>query len=122
MATWTTTKHFEFEAAHRLPGHEGKCQHMHGHTYKVEVTCERASLTESGPARGMVLDFGTMKEAWRALDEQLDHKVLNDIPGLENPTAENLAKYIYGQLFPLLDHLVEVKVWETSSSCATYRA
>jgi len=112
-------KAFSFDAAHRLtrvpPEHP--CGRMHGHTYTVTVTIEG----EVSPETGWVLDFGEIKAACAPLRKQLDHACLNDIAGLENPTAELLARWIYERLAPRLPLLVEVSVQETPTSWAAYR-
>src|SRR3954469_11219387 len=80
-------KEFTFEAAHRLPfvpeGH--KCARLHGHSFRVEVHVGG----EVGAESGWIMDFGDIKAAFKPLDDQLDHRYLNDVPGLENPTSEN---------------------------------
>lgn len=107
-----------FEAAHRLPhvpeGH--KCGRMHGHSYRVVVT-----LTGDVGVNGFVRDFAVVKAAWGDLHGQLDHQTLNDVVGLENPTAEVLAEWIFGQLVLALPELTSVAVWETEKCSATYR-
>ena len=89
-------KEFTFEAAHRLPrvpaGH--KCSRLHGHSYRVEVRVRGAA----DPELGWVVDFAELKRAWAPLDEVLDHHYLNDVPGLENPTSEVLARWIWARL------------------------
>jgi 6-pyruvoyltetrahydropterin/6-carboxytetrahydropterin synthase len=120
MMPWTITKEFHFEAAHNLPNHEGKCRSMHGHTYKVHVTLGNTALYETGPMKGMVTDFGVVKEAWKSVDAALDHRVLNEVEGLKNPTAERIAEWIFHHLDGLLDGLKSVTVWETPTSCAVY--
>lgn len=106
-----------FEAAHQLPhvppGH--KCGRMHGHSYRV-------SLTLTGPVndKGWVRDFAEVKAAWNDLHGQLDHHTLNDVPGLENPTAEVLAEWIFLQLVGRLPELASVTIWETEKCSATY--
>jgi 6-pyruvoyltetrahydropterin/6-carboxytetrahydropterin synthase len=113
-------KEFTFEAAHRLPNlpPEHKCSRLHGHSYnvKVEVT---------GPLQedfGWVVDFGDIKSAWRELDEALDHRYLNEIPGLENPTSEVLSIWIWDRLKGNLAGLLSaVTVQETCTSGCTYR-
>jgi 6-pyruvoyltetrahydropterin/6-carboxytetrahydropterin synthase len=116
MEIW---KEFAFEAAHRLPhvpaGH--KCARLHGHSFRVEVHVEGA-LTEP---EGWVMDFGDLKAAWKPLDEALDHRYLNDIPGLENPTSEVLARWIWERLRPALPGLTEIVVRETCTSGCRYR-
>ena len=87
----TIAKRFTFDAAHRVPtmpeGH--KCRRMHGHTYEVEIV-----LRGHVPASGILLDYGDIAEAWRPIGEALDHRTLNDIPGLEVPTTEVLVGWI----------------------------
>jgi len=113
MTTVTIAKKFDFDAAHFLPlvedGH--KCKRMHGHTYVVEVIC-------AGPLdhRGMVLDYAEIAAAWKSLDALLDHRVLNEVPGLENPTTEVLAPWIVERLAPLIRQLVAVRVYESSTT------
>ena len=111
-------KAFTLESAHRLPnvppGH--KCARVHGHSFRVE-------LHVSGPVDqhlGWVMDFADVKAAFEPLFRQLDHHYLNDVPGLENPTSENLAKWIWQQLKPTLPQLSAVVVHETCTSGARY--
>ena len=112
-------REFTFEAAHRLPkvpeGH--KCGRLHGHSYRVQL----AVSGEVDPVLGWVMDFGDIKEAWRPLEAVLDHYLLNEIPGLENPTSENLAAWIWERLYSLLPGLSAVTVRETCTSGCTYR-
>ena len=110
---------FSFEAAHRLPnapeGH--KCTRLHGHSYRVELVCEG----EADPATGWLVDFGEIKRAFAPLHEQLDHRYLNEIDGLENPTAENLARWIWVRLKPHLATLAQVNIVETCTARCEYR-
>jgi 6-pyruvoyltetrahydropterin/6-carboxytetrahydropterin synthase len=112
-------KIFTIEAAHRLPnvppGH--KCARLHGHSFRVE-------LHVSGPLdphTGWVMDFADIKTAFLPIYERLDHHYLNDIEGLENPTSERLAAWIWEQLKPSLPALSEVVVHETCTSGCRYR-
>jgi 6-pyruvoyltetrahydropterin/6-carboxytetrahydropterin synthase len=109
---------FTFEAAHRLPnvpaGH--KCARLHGHSYQVELHVQGAV----DPATGWVMDFAEMKRAFAPLYELLDHNYLNDIDGLQNPTSEVLARWIWQRLAAELP-LSAVSVRETCSSGCTYR-
>ena len=112
-------KTFTLESAHRLPhvpaGH--KCARLHGHSFRVEVHV-------SGPVdpqQGWVMDFADLKAAFAPLYAQLDHQYLNDVPGLENPTSENLARWIWLRLKPALPALSEVAVHETCTSGCRYR-
>jgi 6-pyruvoyltetrahydropterin/6-carboxytetrahydropterin synthase len=113
------TKEYRFEAAHRLPrvppGH--KCARIHGHSYKVEVVV-RGPID---PATGWLIDFGVIDEAWADLHALLDHQNLNDVPGLENSTCENIAVYLWRALRPRIEVLGAVTVWETADSKCTYR-
>lgn len=113
------TKTFDFEAAHWLPtfpeGH--KCRRLHGHSFKVDVVVEG----EVDEAQGYLMDFGEMKRVIEPVRERLDHYLLNDIEGLENPTAEMLAKWVWEQLRPGLGMLAVVRVRETCTSAAEYR-
>lgn len=111
-------KTFTLEAAHRLPnvpqGH--KCARLHGHSFGVEIHV-RGPLQEK---TGWVLDFADIKEAFQPLFELLDHNYLNDIEGLENPTSENLAKWLWQHLRPTLPLLSKVIVRETCTSGCIY--
>ncbi len=113
-------KEFSIEAAHRLPnlppGH--KCSRLHGHSFKVRITVAGARREPEG----WVMDFAAIGAAFEPLFDQLDHQYLNDIEGLENPTSENLAIWIWDRLKPVLPELTEVEVRETCTSGCRYRA
>ena len=113
------TKEYRFEAAHRLPcvpeGH--KCSRLHGHSYKIEVEVKGAVNADSG----WLVDYAVLDDAWAVLHARLDHRCLNDVPGLENSTSENLAIYIWNELRPKLPQLTAVSVWETHDGKCTYR-
>jgi 6-pyruvoyltetrahydropterin/6-carboxytetrahydropterin synthase len=112
-------KEFRFEAAHRLPnvpaGH--RCARLHGHSFRVEIHV-RGDVDETV---GWVCDFADLKTAFEPLYKQLDHYYLNDVPGLENPTSEILARWIWERLEPTLPGLSSVVVKETCTSGAIYR-
>ena len=112
-------KQFTLEAAHRLPnvpsGH--KCARLHGHSFRVELRVSG----EPDPRTGWVMDFSDIKAAFAPLHAQLDHHYLNDVPGLENPTSERLAAWIWERLQPALPLLSEVVVHETCTSGCRYR-
>jgi 6-pyruvoyltetrahydropterin/6-carboxytetrahydropterin synthase len=112
-------KEFHFEAAHRLPnvpaGH--KCARLHGHSFQVRLSVSG----EAAEPSGWVMDFGDLKAAFKPLLEQLDHYYLNDIAGLENPTSENIARWIWERLQPQLPGLCAVEVRETCTSGCIYR-
>ncbi len=112
-------KEFVFDAAHYLPNvpPDHKCARMHGHTYRVRI-CLSGSLD---PHLGWVDDFATIKKYWKPLEDRLDHYVINDIPGLENPTAEHIAIWIWRHLAPDLTKLARVEVYETPTSGVVYR-
>lgn len=128
------TKHIEFCYGHRLLNYDGKCRHLHGHNGRVEVDIQ----TDKLDARGMVHDFSDIKEAIKNwIDETLDHRMLlhKDDPILpilkqrgelfytmdENPTAENIARLIFNHARKTGLPVVEVRLWETPTSYATYR-
>ncbi len=112
-------KEFTFEAAHRLPnvppGH--KCARLHGHSFRIELHVQ-------GPedsSLGWVMDFGDIKAAFQPLLDKLDHYYLNEIEGLENPTSERLAQWIWQRLIPRLPILSQVVVRETCTTGCIYR-
>lgn len=111
-------KVFTLEAAHRLPnvppGH--KCARLHGHSFQVEVHVSGTPGAESG----WIMDFGDLKAAFAPLYAQLDHHYLNDIPGLENPTSEMLAIWIWDRLAPTLPGLSAIVIRETCTSGCRY--
>jgi 6-pyruvoyltetrahydropterin/6-carboxytetrahydropterin synthase len=111
-------REFTFEAAHRLPnvpdGH--KCARLHGHSYRVQVHVQG----DVDPAAGWVMDFSEIKKAFQPLRDQLDHYYLNEVPGLENPTSEVLARWIWDRLIGQLP-LSAVTVRETCTSGCVYR-
>jgi 6-pyruvoyltetrahydropterin/6-carboxytetrahydropterin synthase len=111
-------REFTFEAAHRLPGvPEGhKCRRLHGHSFRVEVHVGG----EVDPEAGWVMDFAELKAAFAPLHDQLDHRYLNEVPGLANPTSEVLARWIWDRLTGALP-LTAVVVRETCTSGVVYR-
>ena len=115
----TLFKDFTFEAAHHLPhvpaGH--KCGRLHGHSFMV-----RLEITgEVDPHTGWIMDFAELKAAFKPTYDRLDHYYLNDIPGLENPTSEVLAKWIWDQMKPLVPLLSAVMLKETCTAGCVYR-
>ena len=107
-----------FSSAHSLRGYKGKCEDLHGHNWKVEVTLESAKLDKIG----LLLDFHELKNKLNAILEKLDHKYLNNLAYFKkvNPTSENIAKFIYVSLKPKVKHLKSVTVWESHNSSASY--
>lgn len=111
-------KVFQIEAAHFLPHvpEDHKCRRIHGHSFQIEIHV-------SGPVEksaGWVMDFADIKQAFEPLYRQLDHHFLNEVPGLENPTSENLACWIWERLQPSLPLLSKVVIRETCTSGCIY--
>lgn len=111
-------REFTFEAAHRLTHvpHEHKCARLHGHSYRVEIHV----AGPVGEHTGWVMDFQEIKDAFAPLHDKLDHRYLNEVDGLDNPTSENLARWIWHRLADTLS-LCEVVVRETCTSGCAYR-
>jgi 6-pyruvoyltetrahydropterin/6-carboxytetrahydropterin synthase len=111
-------KEFKFDAAHRLTkvdkGH--KCGNLHGHTFVVEVHLEG----EVDPSKGWILDFTVLGDAVEPIIDQLDHAVLNDIEGLDNPTSESLSVWFWGKLKPQLPLLYQIVIKESPTSGCVY--
>jgi 6-pyruvoyltetrahydropterin/6-carboxytetrahydropterin synthase len=133
------TRTFEFDAAHRLPLHDGKCRRLHGHRYKVEVTVRGSIVLDDGPEHGMVMDFARIDVACDKIKDRLDHRtmLLSTDPLCEvlemhdpealvalsyTPTAENLALHFAYELIGALPEVqvAEVTVWETPRGRATW--
>lgn len=113
-------KTFAFEAAHRLPRlpETHKCFRLHGHSFRVEI----AVAGRVDPALGWLIDYAEVGDAFEPLRRLLDHSLLNEIPGLENATSENLARYIWDGLSPRLRGLLAaVTIHETCAARCTYR-
>ena len=110
---------FKFEAAHKLPrvpeGH--KCARLHGHSFKIEL----AIAGPVNPDTGWFIDFGDLYDAWKPLYEVLDHHYLNEVPGLENPTSEVLAKGVWDRMKKVIPSLDQVTVFETCDARCEYR-
>ncbi|OAA30033.1 6-pyruvoyl tetrahydropterin synthase [Kosmotoga arenicorallina S304] len=112
------TKEFSFDAAHNLIRYHGKCEKLHGHTYKLRVT-----VAGKPDSEGMVIDFIELKEVVRnEILRHLDHSYINEI--IEQPTAENIAKWIFDRLKHLINDehrkLHEITLWETPTSFVRY--
>ncbi len=115
-----------FAAGHFLRNYRGKCENLHGHNYKVEVTLAGRELD----AAGLLLDFVEVKRLLRELAERFDHKLLNDVPPFDqlNPTAETIARHFYEELKRALEgtphrdrvRVARVRVWETETTSAAY--
>lgn len=119
---WTIEKEFRFEASHQLPHHDGKCRRLHGHSWKGRLICRSNSLQNSGPQRGMVIDFARLSEVVQPLvTEYLDHWHLNESLQMENPTAEEIARWIYNRVKAKLPELTSVVIEETCTSRCEYQ-
>jgi 6-pyruvoyltetrahydropterin/6-carboxytetrahydropterin synthase len=114
----TIVKEMRFEAAHHLPntpeGH--KCRRMHGHSFR----CEIHFTGKVDPRTGWIRDFADLTEAFAPLMSQLDHNLLNEVPGLDNPTSENIAAWIWARLAPKLGGLTTIVIHETCTSRCVY--
>lgn len=112
-------KVFQVEAAHFLPNvpADHKCRRMHGHSFRIEVHVNGPVGEDSG----WVMDFADLKRAFQPLFDQLDHHCLNDIEGLDNPTSENLARWVWQRLQPALPGLSKVIVQETCNAGCVFR-
>jgi 6-pyruvoyltetrahydropterin/6-carboxytetrahydropterin synthase len=112
-------KEFTFEAAHRLPRvpADHKCSRLHGHSFRVTVHI----AGDVDPATGWVLDFAEISGAVAPIVDRLDHRYLNDIDGLDNPTSESIAVWLWERIDDRLDGLAAVSVAETCTTGCTYR-
>jgi len=114
---------YGFAAGHALRGYKGKCENVHGHNYKVQVTIAGEQLNPAG----LLMDFVDLRAAVKAVAERLDHRFLNDLPPFDqiNPSAENLARYFWEEVEPRVRtqglRVDAVTVWETDATSATYR-
>jgi len=112
-------KVFKFDAAHRLPnaGEGHRCSELHGHSFSVEIHIKGPV----DPHSGWIMDFADIDKAFMPLHDKLDHKYLNDIDGLSNPTSENIAMWIWKHLRPKLPQLCSIVVQESPESGCIYR-
>jgi 6-pyruvoyltetrahydropterin/6-carboxytetrahydropterin synthase len=109
---------FRFEAAHRLPNvrPQHRCYRMHGHSYRMEVTLAGSI----DPHTGFVVDFFEIQNELSHLIARLDHQCLNEIEGLENPTSENIAMWLWDRAKPQLPQLCAIRLYETADSWVDY--
>lgn len=109
-----------FAAAHFLKGYPGQCKNLHGHTWKLEITIQSATLDDIG----VVMDFKVLKPRLNEFLKRLDHGCLNDLPEFErsNPTTENIARYIYREFAAECQpfKIKQVRVWESDNASVTY--
>jgi 6-pyruvoyltetrahydropterin/6-carboxytetrahydropterin synthase len=112
-------KTFQFEAAHLLPRlpKSHKCRRLHGHSFKVDIVVSG----ELDPKLGWVMDYARITELFKPIWEKLDHRYLNEVPGLENPTSENIAIWVWNKLKPKFPLLIEVTIAETCTAKCVYR-
>lgn len=120
MKTIEISRDFRFEAAHLLPnvpdGH--KCKRLHGHSFRFTV-CLKGEMVQD---KGWLMDYGDIKKIVKPIiDDFLDHRYLNEVEGLENPTSENLAIWIWNKLKPRLPLLYKIIVNETCNTACVYR-
>ncbi|HEY8540813.1 MAG TPA: 6-carboxytetrahydropterin synthase QueD [Pseudothermotoga sp.] len=113
------SRDFKFDAAHKLERYHGKCESLHGHTYKLRVTLRGEPNEE-----GMIIDFLELKDVVKSeILDQLDHSYLNEI--IDQPTAENIARWIWNKLkIKFMNErytLYEITVWESEDTFVTYR-
>jgi 6-pyruvoyltetrahydropterin/6-carboxytetrahydropterin synthase len=110
---------FTFDSAHKLPKvpKEHKCGRLHGHTFNIQVHVSGPI----DPKSGWVVDFGDLKALVNPLVDQLDHNYLNEIKGLENPTSENIARWLWERIKPKLPILTKIVVQESPRSGASYQ-
>jgi 6-pyruvoyltetrahydropterin/6-carboxytetrahydropterin synthase len=109
-------RRFDFQTAHRLPKHPGKCRDLHGHSYELFVEVDRPV----DPETGMAIDFGDLKRIVKEhVVDSLDHKYANDL--MENPTAEVMSVWIWNRLVEPLPGLKEVQLFETRNCSVVYR-
>jgi len=108
-----------FSSAHHLLNYEGKCENVHGHNWRVEITIAGENLDKSG----MLVDFKILKKILNEAVEELDHKNLNDLEAFmeTSPSSENIARYLFEELHEKLPLLKQVSVWETEKAKATYK-
>ncbi len=109
---------FRFEAAHRLPNvpQTHRCYRLHGHTYRVEIQLDGPV----DPHTGFVADFLELEASVGKLLDQLDHRYLNEVPGLDNPSSENIAIWIFDRIKPGVPVLSSVRVYENEDCWAEY--
>jgi 6-pyruvoyltetrahydropterin/6-carboxytetrahydropterin synthase len=112
-------KEFMFEAAHRLPNlpAEHKCGRLHGHSFRIVIHVSG----DLDADKGWVMDFADVRAAFSPILDQIDHQYLNDIDGLENPTSEVIAKWVWERLHPYLPQLSKIELHETCTAGCIYR-
>lgn len=119
MSKMEIFKEFMFEAAHRLPNlpAEHKCGRLHGHSFRIVIHVSG----DLDADKGWVMDFADVRAAFSPILDQIDHQYLNDIDGLENPTSEVIAKWVWERLHPYLPQLSKIELHETCTAGCIYR-
>jgi 6-pyruvoyltetrahydropterin/6-carboxytetrahydropterin synthase len=118
---WVLQKEFKFEAAHRLPLHDGKCARLHGHSWVGVVHVKGSEIIGKGPKTGMVMDYGDISAILAPIVETyLDHQFLNETLKGIYPTSEELAHWLYHELKDKISGLVAVEIRETCTASCTY--
>ncbi|MDD6401039.1 MAG: 6-carboxytetrahydropterin synthase QueD [Lachnospiraceae bacterium] len=136
---YTLTTNASFDSAHFLLGYEGKCSNIHGHRWKVEIEVGKSSLEEAGQNRGMIIDFSDFKQDLKKIVDAMDHCLIIEKNSLKaktlealleenfkiievdfRPTAENFAKFFYGEMTKKNYNIVKATVYETPNNCASY--
>ncbi len=118
---WLLSKEFTFEASHQLMHHDGKCARLHGHSWKGFVYVKGDTLQVNGCKQGMIMDYSEIKAVLSPIvNDFLDHWHLNDRLQMENPTSENVAKWIYEQMELAGLPVVAVRIDETCTSRCVY--
>lgn len=121
MPKFTLKKEFTFEAAHKLPHHDGKCQRLHGHSWRARIVVGGDVLEVGGPKAGMLMDFAEVSRVVKPIVEDvLDHHYLNESLQMENPTSEAIACWLYYRLRSDIPGLIAVEVDETCTSSCCY--
>jgi 6-pyruvoyltetrahydropterin/6-carboxytetrahydropterin synthase len=122
---WTLSKAFRFEASHVLTHHDGKCARLHGHSWNGEVFVAGSVLHTDGPRKNMLIDYADLKAVLRIIEDELDHRHLNDVLGTDSPTSEFVAAWVFhriGQLsVPIGSMLSAVSIDETCTSSCIYQ-
>ena len=136
---YTLTTNASFDSAHFLLGYEGKCSNIHGHRWKVEIEVGNSYLEEAGQNRGMIIDFSDFKQDLKKIVDAMDHCLIIEKNSLKaktlealleenfkiievdfRPTAENFAKFFYGEMTKKNYNIVKATVYETPNNCASY--
>lgn len=119
---WILSKSFKFEASHQLPNHDGKCRRLHGHSWRGRLICEGVELQSEGAKASMLIDYGDISAAVEPLVfKYLDHYHLNESTKLENPTSEELSRWVFDKIKPILPSLAAVIIEETCTTRCEYR-